>query len=94
MGVVGLSTSLEIIKNSNNPYEILGVYPNESLDAIKSKYKKLCKLYHPDIAGSEYTEIFIKIKDAWDYIENNRNTNRGTYYWVHSSLFNVKKRRD
>ena len=31
-----------------NPYEVLGVSIRDSQDTIKSKYRKLCKMYHPD----------------------------------------------
>ena len=41
-----------------NYYEILGVEPDASIDAIKSAYRKLARKYHPDIAGESSVEKF------------------------------------
>ena len=35
-----------------NPYEVLGVHKNDSLDTIKEVYKKLIAIYHPDKHGA------------------------------------------
>ena len=33
------------------PHEILGVSPDASLDQVKTAYRALVRLYHPDAAG-------------------------------------------
>ena len=36
-----------------NPYEILGVTKNFTLDELKDKYKRVAKKVHPDRGGSQ-----------------------------------------
>ena len=38
-----------------NPYEILGLSPNATLDEIRTRYKQLANLHHPDKGGDENT---------------------------------------
>ena len=46
-------------------YEILNITPNASKDEIKKQFKKLAKMYHPDINSSlEAEEIFKQINKA------------------------------
>jgi len=42
--------------NNLNPYEILGIHKNFTLDELKDKYKRVAKKAHPDRGGSE--ELF------------------------------------
>ena len=51
-----------------NPYEVLGVFSNSNLTAIKSKYRELSKVFHPDKGGNE--ESFIRIKQAYEALTN------------------------
>ncbi len=53
-----------------NYYEILGVSKTDDITIIKSRYKILCKKYHPDKIGGD-KEKFILIKEAYDYIVAN-----------------------
>lgn len=46
-------------------YTILGLNQDATDEEIKSKYQQLIKLYHPDKNNSNSSEEFIKIKDAW-----------------------------
>ena len=46
-------------------YEILGVSPNATKNEIKNQYKKLVKMYHPDVNSSlEAEEMFKEINRA------------------------------
>ena len=52
-------------------YEILGVKPGASLDAIKRAYRRLVKRYHPDVnklRGAK--EMFLEVKDAYEVLSN------------------------
>jgi DnaJ-class molecular chaperone len=52
-----------------NPYKILGIAENASLEEAKSAYKKLAKLYHPDInKDPSASNKFAEISNAYDTI--------------------------
>jgi curved DNA-binding protein CbpA len=53
-------------------YEILGILPNASIDAIKSAYRKLVIKYHPDRnAGNKDAERrFIEINQAYEILSD------------------------
>lgn len=62
-------------------YSVLGCSEQDSVDVIKTKYKKLIKEYHPDIIASkglpeEFTEFankkFAQIQEAYDKIRKSR----------------------
>lgn len=56
-----------------NPYTILGFFPEQSpsLDEIKSRYRFLTQIHHPDAGGM--AEIFQPINDAYSWIVSNDN---------------------
>lgn len=81
-----------------NPYRILGVSPLDSKETIKSVYKQLSKIYHPDNVVTGNEEKFKEIKDAWTYINSyhtdakgsqSSSTKSGTF--VHKTLFNIRR---
>lgn len=75
-----------------NPYEVLGVSPMDSKESIKAKFRKLCKQYHPDIAGTEYTERFREIQQAWELICKDSPSSKG-FVWTHgSSVFEILRK--
>ena len=46
-------------------YEILNVSPNASKNEIKSQFKKMAKMYHPDVNSSlEAEQIFKEVNKA------------------------------
>jgi hypothetical protein len=57
---------------SSNDYEVLGVSPNDDYKTIKKSYKKLVRIYHPDLNPNDiklYTEITQNINSAWENID-------------------------
>ncbi len=57
-------------------YEVLGVSKSASKDEIKSAYRKLAKVYHPDNKESGDEEKFKEVQEAYDilYDDNKRAT--------------------
>lgn len=54
-----------------DPYEILGLPKNSSLDEVKSAYRKLAKQYHPDVNKDPVAEEkFKQITQAYENIIN------------------------
>ena len=51
-----------------NPYEVLGVSNNTSVEDCKKAYRKLCAKYHPDSSTGD-REKFDEIQEAWNSIE-------------------------
>lgn len=47
-------------------HDILGVDLNCTGSEIREKYRELCKKYHPDLAGSDTTDIIALINEAHD----------------------------
>jgi len=50
-----------------NPYEILGVAPNADADTLRKAYRKLARLYHPDVNPGDTAaeERFKEISQAY-----------------------------
>lgn len=50
-------------------FKILGVNYDNSLEEIKSKYRKMAKQYHPDIySNNDATSKMQEINEAYSYI--------------------------
>merc|ERR1719242_1888347 len=61
-----------------DPYEILGVSLDADKKTIKSQYKKLSLIYHPDKpTGNE--KLFMKLRKAYDALTDET----ARYNWVH-----------
>ena len=61
-----------------NPYEVLGVSRNASIDEIKKAYKELSRKYHPDSyvgnpLSSLAEEKFKQVQEAYDAIMKEKN---------------------
>jgi DnaJ homolog subfamily A member 2 len=59
----------------SNPYEVLGIPGNSSIEEVKKAYKKKVLLHHPDKGGS--TEEFVKINKAYESITKGGNEENG-----------------
>lgn len=75
-----------------NPFNILGVSCNSSIEACKVAYKNLCVKYHPDNGGDEAK--FDEVNKAWSMIRDgftmsSFGVNRS--FLRHVSLFNFRK---
>lgn len=78
----------------NNPYKILGVNPSMSLDEIKSKYRKLAKIYHPDRVNGDQDK-FIEIQEAWEFLKSSgsKNFNKNMGIVTHETLFTFRRKK-
>lgn len=72
-----------------NPYNVLGITYYDSYEEARSKYRALCKRYHPDIAGYEATEKFKEIQIAWDSIKDSFGSISNEPMWLHRTLFSI-----
>ncbi|MBN2544986.1 MAG: DnaJ domain-containing protein [Spirochaetes bacterium] len=68
--------------NQSDPYDVLGVKIDDSVEDIKKQYRALCKKYHPDLTQNlpekEREESKIKMKEiinAYDRIKKERKFN-------------------
>ena len=85
-------SGLGVVSLFGDPYKILGVNPNMSIDEIKKSYRRLAKLYHPDSPNGNQEE-FIKIQKAWEAIESNKaicNKVKKSFM-THISLFKFRR---
>lgn len=54
-----------------NPYDVLGVKSNTSLDDCKKAYRKLCAKYHTDSVTGD-REKFDEVQEAWGMIKSGK----------------------
>lgn len=55
---------------SMNPYAILGIPVNASIDEVKKARRKMCLKYHPDQGGDK--EMFNLVNTAYEMIVNKK----------------------
>ena len=56
-----------------NAYQILGVSPDAGIDEIKSTYRKLSVLWHPDVSKApEAQQRFAEISGAYEVLSDPR----------------------
>jgi curved DNA-binding protein CbpA len=49
-----------------DPYRVLGLQPGASLNEIRSAYRRLAKLHHPDAGGERSLPRFLSIQAAYE----------------------------
>lgn len=68
------SSKIPKVKEKADPYTVLGVFPDDSTEVIKSIYKAKAKLYHPDKGGDK--NKFITIDKAYKAILKEKKENK------------------
>ena len=68
----GKNPSIQQIQRQDDAYKTLGLSRNASDEEIRSTYRKLAKLYHPDNSTTGNTEMFTKINEAYHTIIDSR----------------------
>ena len=68
----GKNPSIQQIQRQDDAYKTLGLSRNASDEEIRSNYRKLAKLYHPDNSTTGNTEMFTKINEAYHTIIDSR----------------------
>lgn len=74
----------------SNPYSVLGVPDNSSVEVCKNAYRELSKKYHPDSGGD--AKMFAMITEAWSQVKGGRvllSKHRGGV--THVSVFSFRK---
>ncbi len=61
-----------------DPYQILGISRDASLEEIKSAYRSLVKEHHPDKGGDEIT--ILNLNAAWEILKNKDDLNSNNNY--------------
>lgn len=57
------------MRNSNNLYEILQVQPNATAEVIEAAYKRLLRIYHPDVSKSpDAHEMTARLNAAYEVL--------------------------
>jgi len=57
-------------------YKILGIPSNSSFEEIKKAYRKMARLYHPDInPAPDAKDLFISATEAYEFLIANHNKN-------------------
>jgi len=56
-----MGVSPKIVQN----LRILGLLPNATADDVRSAFRRLAKIYHPDVAGRQYSRKFEQISNAY-----------------------------
>lgn len=51
-------------------YKILQLHPSASDQDIKSHFRHLAKVYHPDKAGYEYEDLFLQLRHAYSILSD------------------------
>ena len=56
-------------QNINDALKLFGLSSDTEFEQIKSQYKALSKLYHPDTKNNSDSEQFMRIKEAYNVLK-------------------------
>ena len=78
---------------NKDPYKVLGIIPGMSEANIKSRYRQLCRMYHPDNTETGDASKFKEINDAWKVLQivGTQSTVKIQRRWTHNNLFDIRK---
>jgi len=54
-------------KHNSDPYEVLGISPQATLEQVNDRYRQLAKVWHPDAKGGNL-EAMKRLNEAYDSI--------------------------
>ncbi|KAL3807447.1 hypothetical protein ACHAXA_003976 [Cyclostephanos tholiformis] len=57
--------------NTNNPYILLGIQPGSSFDEIRSAYREMAKIYHPDVVVGPDASVDERREANWVFARVN-----------------------
>lgn len=77
---------------TKDSYKVLGVSPNATSEEIKKAYRRLSKLYHPDLHPGKKNEE--KLKEINEAYENLQEKNRSKYDKLRKQSLSFKDRLD
>ena len=80
-----------------DPYSVLGVSRDASMDEIKKAYRKLSRKYHPDANinnpnKEQAEEMFKQVQQAYDQIVREREQGTSQNSWYGISLEGIRHR--
>jgi hypothetical protein len=52
-----------------DPFKVLEVDSNSSLEEIKAAYHRLAREHHPDRSNHQDNSHFLRIQEAWEFIQ-------------------------
>lgn len=75
----------------SNPYSVLGISISSSYEEARASYRRLVKLYHPDVGGD--VAKFREVQEAWKLLESlgDRAFGRRVGRLSHRTLFTFRR---
>jgi curved DNA-binding protein CbpA len=59
------------LPKTNNPYILFGIHPGSSIDEIRSAYREMAKVYHPDVVVGTDASADERKEANWDFARVN-----------------------
>ena len=59
------------LTDTNDPFELLGIQPGTSFDNIRSAYKQMTKMYHPDVVLGPNSSADERKEASWNFARIN-----------------------